>query len=244
MATPIQKKYAGYIHRILGRYAAWPADPKPSVGDYGLLTGRYFEKTGTIQDTFGVGIETSTQHLSDDIYAQSRKCVRAALDADGEVLTPLEEQDAVVARMQVSFGAHFGVFLRACKLRIESVEDMSALSALGEHGDWRFDYHVITDVIHSASTTVCVSTEKDSNIAIGCSVSPVEGARFFQLGGKLSLHSQRGEIVHFIGQRNRSPLFRVGKVHRYLLHPKDFRPLLGDELDGHPPGEHLFTRVD
>lgn len=131
MTLPLQQVYTEQVYIHLGpMYGHWEPGSPVQIGDYGLLTGRRFDRIGNIS-TLGASIPATTKvddgshrHFSSSQSTQVE--VRTKADTGGE------------AEVEIKFSGSTGVFFNAAGCHYSAVADKLALGiqleALGRFG--------------------------------------------------------------------------------------------------------------
>lgn len=245
MPPTFLQTYADEVSRQLDFLPTWPLNYDVKLGDVGVLEGRVFKRTDTLESLGIRGLAVRKGHGSQVLEFSSREGVQTnfAAGAQSAIKT-------VGGEVEIKFSREGAVFLRVGEHTLQQFESTDTLGKeiirRYKNGAWKRDRVVVTEVVRSAAATVLVSGSGSSSATfkLDGSVPGVEALAKGKLAGLVSL---TGSFVTKIVGEEVSPLLRTSGVRG--LFRKDFRTTRGGFVAGvepadAEPAELAFGRVD
>ncbi len=217
------KKYTRELFRQFRYLAAWLPGTPFALGDIGILNGKQYTKIGNLGDEkYKIKFEIEEDTTPGDINHQSKGAVTVSAKISGAAKLTNSTLEELEAGFNVSFSKENAIFFKAKGTYNHSIKDQIKLGdqilQLYKDGKWDKDYVVITELVKADSSTILISSQKNSSIDIKANASlgnktlDIADASL-ELGAKFS----KGISTELICAAGLTPLFKVSKVKTRFL---------------------------
>ena len=224
IALQYTKKVKEKLHNY---WASWPPNSAYNVGDVGVLNGAIFEKIANLENlkiAFQTGTDKSVSTI--DYVSESGVTIELKIIGEKNINTPLFPMSK--AGVSIKFSKKGAFVIEGENASQEHIENLFQLgeTIFQKHitGKWEREYVVISKIIKIENSTIIISNSKNSNIDLISDVDFSHGiSDIGRTKTKVSLLSQSGDILKFIGIKNSTPLFQLSCLQSYLIGKTSFR---------------------
>lgn len=163
----LAESYTREIRKQLRRFATWEPGVPMRLGDFGELRGSQFVRLGDIGQ-MAIAFETREDGAADHVSYTSEGAVELAFGAGGAADVALLAD--AKATLRVDFGARYAILFTAADVAYRSMADHLALEKAilerFEESAWDARHVIVTELVHSGSTTVIVSSGSNASITL------------------------------------------------------------------------------
>lgn len=212
MIDSFVQTYANAISEQLDFLPTWPVDSDVQLGDVGILEGRVFRRTDTLERLGLGGFQVRSGRGKTNIDFAVEDGVEISVEGGVDSIVP-----EIGGAVEVKFDREGAVFLRVGDHQIREIESTDALGReimqRFKRGEWDRSRVVVTEVVSASAATVLVSGEGGASALFKLQAGlPVQAAL---ASGKLStLQRISGHFVVKVIAEEVSPLLRTRGVKR------------------------------
>jgi len=216
---------SGIKNKLKNYWPAWLPSTLYKLGDVGFLKGNYFERVTSLAE-LDIDFDIEDDESPSPLELVSESGVTLQFKIAGETNTAFASVPDANAGVKLDFGES-GAFVIECPETFEPFI-MNTLSLekklldAFEKDVWDKNWHVITRIIASPSSTIVISNSSSSGLEFTSNADLSTG--FVKLGSaeaNLSLKSQTGDLFKMIGARDTTPFFQLSRLKRkFLGNPK------------------------
>lgn len=204
--------YTREIRRELKRFATWQPGLPVRLGDFGTLNGSLFSHLGNLRD-LGVGFERRKDPSDKRVYYSSKGGVEVEAEAGASAdLGPVAKAKAA---LKVTFGAQHAVLFNAAGVTYESVADhldlQRKLLQLLEQDGWDPRHVIVTELMHSGSTTVAVSAGSNGSLLLEAE-GDLPKIDLADAGVRLGVKSERNIGYRIVTAEGMTPLLGLSRI--------------------------------
>jgi hypothetical protein len=227
--------YTRAVHQSLEPlYANWEPTLPVQLGDFGPVRNDRLVHLGNI-GSLGIVFATRSSALKDQKTFGSKGTTEVKFNAKGTI--PVE---GVVpkASLEVAFSSEEAVFFNAAECNYTMIEDKILLGRgvmeRFEAGAWRREWAIVTNLVHSGSTTLAVSGGKSASIVFEATAEvPQIDLANASIG--LSVKSSRNVSYQVTAQQGLAPLIGLCKIQsKFLWWGENFDPMARSMNRGAP----------
>lgn len=222
------RKYTRELFREFRYFAAWLPGTPFELGDIGIMKGKQFTKIGNLKDEkFNIRFEIENDSTPSDINHSSKGAVIVTAKLSGTASPTNSTLTELEAGFNVSFSKENAILFKAKNTFNHTIKDQIKLGdeilTLYKNRKWDKDYVVITEIVEAESSTILISSEKNSSIDIKASADI--GSKALDIADtslELGLKFSRGVSTELICKGDLTPLFKVSKVKNRLFSSPKF----------------------
>ena len=161
MPPSLAEIYTDTIYRKFStKYGAWMLGENFKLGDYGRLEKHHFIRLGNIDD-FGIKVIASALTPANHQQFKSDGAGGINFHAGGGAPN-------VKAGLSIDFSGENAVFFNAAQCQIEKISNYTdvrkKMERLARTRKWNIEHVVVTELFHSASTTVVITGRNNASI--------------------------------------------------------------------------------
>jgi hypothetical protein len=208
----LAESYTQEILHELKRFATWEPGLPLRLGDYGLLNGSLFSRKGNLAD-LGVTFRRRNDPAAKRVFYTSRESEQVEVGAGAAAdVGPLANAKAA---LKISFGRENAILFNAAGVAYESVEDgldlQRKLLSLLQPGPWDPRWSVVTELMHSGSTTVVVSSGSNAAFVLEAEAD-VPKVDLADVTARLVIKSERNIGFGVATADGMTPLFGLSRI--------------------------------
>ncbi len=219
------QKYVKELKRQLGYFATWLPGTPLALGDIGVFKQNVFTKIGNLSDK-GIAFDIERDTTQSDIEHHSSGEVSITIKAAGQTVEG-SQLPSIDAGVTVNFGNKNSILFKANGTTSPSIQNQIKLGKqiveLYRKGSWDKDWAVITELVHSTSSSIIISNESGGKIDL--KVKGDIGANNIDIAdadANFELVFAKGLSTKIIAEKGLTPLFKVSKVKSHIFSKPSF----------------------
>ncbi len=166
----VSQRYAEEIHTELKYLATWMPNVRVKVGDIGTVEDGIFTKTGTLED-YGIAFSEDVPRHSTDMGYSTAGAVSIKFKAAGNAPVTGAIPAKVDGDVEVTFDRADAILFQASNCKTHELANIKQVSdriiSLFNEGQWPKNQVIITDVVHSAASTIVISSDAKAQLILG-----------------------------------------------------------------------------
>jgi hypothetical protein len=199
--------YANEVSENLDFLPTWPPDYDVKLGDVGVLEGRVFKRTDTLESLGIENLRIRTGKGTQVLEFSSRTGVETKWLVGGESAI-----EGLGGEVEINFSRDGAVFLRVGEHTLDQIESTDTLGKeiirRYERGDWKRNRVIVTEVVKAASATILVSGNGSAGAKFKLDGS-IPGGQALARGKLSQVLSFTGSFTTKIVGEGVSPLLRT-----------------------------------
>ena len=204
--------YTREILRELKRHAAWVPGVPLHLGDYGSLEGSTFQRVGNLHD-LGVSFKPLVDPNEKRVFYLSDGSQQAQIGAGGPAQAgPLANAKA---ELKISFNREHAVLFNAAGVTYDSIADQRDLQgqllSLLPRRIWNPRHAVITELTHSGSTTVVISSGSNGGFVLEAEAA-VPQVDLADVSAKFAIKNQQNIGYSIAAAGGMTPLLGLARL--------------------------------
>lgn len=221
MNTPAELYVNGIKKKLKNYWAAWLPNNRFHLGDVGVLDGKFFTKVSSLE-SLGVRFDVEDDRDPSPIDYVSETGVSIFFKLAGEVNTNLQNIPEATAGIAIEFSSQGGFVVQASETYEPSIKDIVSLQnqiiPAFKDGLWDKSWTVIVRIVEAPVGTFLISNSSESKVELSAEGDLSSGlAELGKSGAKLSVRSQKGDVLKILGAQNVSPFFQLARIKKKFI---------------------------
>jgi hypothetical protein len=197
-------------------FATWLPDLPLQIGDIGELKHNEFTYVSSLNKK-GMDFNVRRDSSKGELKHRSGGGVSVSTKLRGDAGIPQFNLDVADAGIVVTFGSNAGVVFEATGTEHQLIADVDALDRTildaHEHGEWKDDWVVISDLMMATSATILISQGRDAAIGLKAKMQ-VPRLSLANLDAGFEITNEKNMNVAIICQSGLTPLFKVRGINK------------------------------
>jgi len=212
--------YTREIHDNMNLYAAWPPGEMLSLGDYGILIEKRFDRRGNIYSDFGIPKREkkypSIANYKFSSLGRVQTSFKPSAQANLQGIVNI-----IHASLDINFSDSNAVFFNSANCSQSSIDSIESILAqeiikLYKKGKWNPNFVIVSKLINADSTTAVISGSSSASISLEAASPQVPFINLADASIGLNSKSEKDIGFSIVSQGGLTPLFGLHKLKTYF----------------------------
>lgn len=223
-----QNQYTNEMKNRFGYYATWHPGVPLKLGDYGLLKGNIFARTGNISE-YGIEYNIRPDDTKTPLIHNSQGNVTITSKLSGSAAPVGSALTSADAGIIVEFSKENSTLFKANNTTTPSIENPMAVGKevidLFQKGTWDKHWVIITELVNAESASIIISNKSNAKIELKANAN-IDTKSIDIADAKFDFSSQysQGLETEIISQEAITPLFKVMGIKTRIFQKPEFSP--------------------